>query len=276
MTLKARNRLLLTFIIVSFMLFIFSAIRLGLSIYNGTVFTPENLTRPVSIKMPDSILFSRNFYATCAAILFFYIYSIVVTILLYVHFEKTQAIEVIYFMAFVTGCLFEGVRIFVPIDGLWSKTSVALALTGRIVITGRIATCLGLLFSVIFNETEQRQYVERNFVILFIIAITIGQIYPISTVELLSTFTVQTGERMLFNAFQYTLMLATISVILYEGITNHVEKLSREILGCILIMAGYKILYNADCYIMLAFGAVCMTIGSVIYLKYLHSQYLWK
>lgn len=276
MTLKSRNRLLLTFIILSFMLFIFSAIRLGLSIYGNTISIPEKLTRPISFPPLATHLFSTNFYATSVAILFFCLYSMVVTIFLYVHFEKTQAIEVIYFMAFVIACLFEDVRIFVPIENLWNKTSVALALTGRIVITGRIASPLGLLFSVIFNEIEQRQYVERNFVILFITAVTIGQIYPISTVELLSTFTVTIGKMMLFNSFQYTLMLATLIIIFYEGKTNHVENLSKEIMGSAMIMLGYKLLCNTDCYVMLVAGIVSLTAGSVIYLKYLHSQYLWK
>ncbi|MBR1912428.1 MAG: hypothetical protein IJ828_08750 [Treponema sp.] len=276
MTLKSRNRLLLAFITGSSLLFIFSSLRLGLSIYNNTITIPENLIRPVSISLPDAHIFSKNFYAASASILFFCLYAIVVTIFLYVHFEKTQSIEVIDCMAFVIGCLLEDVRIFVPIDGLWSKTSAILALTGRTVITGRIAAPLGLLFSVVFNETEQRQYVERNFVILFIIAITLGQIYPISTVKLLSTFTVQMGERLLFNAFQCTLMISTIIIIFYEGMTNHAEKLSRQIMGCTMLMAGYKILYNSDCYMMFSIGVVLITAGSVTYLKYLHSQYLWK
>ncbi|MCR5762085.1 MAG: hypothetical protein K6G00_01730 [Treponema sp.] len=276
MTLKSRNRFLLAFIIAASMLFIFSAVRLGLSIYKNTIYIPESLARPFSFSMPQTILFSRNFYATSAGILFFLLYSIVVTIFLLVHFEKTQSIEVIYFMAFVTGCLFEGTRIFVPIESFWNKTSIVLALIGRIVITGRIAVSLGLLFSVIFNETEQRQYVERNFIILFIIAITIGQIYPISTVEILSTFMVQIGKEMLFSIFQYTLMCATLIIILHEGIINHVEKLSKEVIGFIMIIIGHNILCKSDCYMLLALGSAVLSIGSVIYLKYLHAQYLWK
>lgn len=276
MTLKSRNRLLVAFIIFSSLIFILSAVRLALSIYNGTILIPENLARPLSIKLPNNWLFNYNFYASASGIMLFFLYSIFITIFVFFYFEKTQAIEIIYFMAFVIGCLLEGCRIFVPTENLWKPTSMILAIISRIIITGRMAASFGLLFSALFNEVEQRQYVERNFVILFMLSILIGKMYPISTMEILTTYTTQIGEKVLFSVFEHVLMISTLLIITYEGISNHLENISNQVIGCALIIIGHKLLCGADCYITVALGITSLTAGSLVYLKYLHSIYLWK
>ena len=273
MTLKVRNRLLLVFFAASFLASMISIALFFHALLNKHISNPDTLVR--LLKLPDTKLFGYRQPATISAIICFELYAVLTTIFLYFHFEKTQAMEVIYFCGFLIGCLCEGVRLLVPTYNLWHASSMQIFVT-RTILTGRILAPLSLLFSALFNETEKRQYAERNFIIMLQLAIMAGLLYPLQTFHISSEFTSGWGLRALFHSIRIGLILATLSVTIYKGLTNNVSETIKQSIALLILLTGYTLLCRTDCYFNLAIGFLLQVSGTVYYLLTLHSMYLWK
>mgnify|MGYP006916039044 CR=1 FL=1 len=272
MTLKVRNRMLLAFFTTSLVFSILTIALFAYALINKKISSPDTLLRLVPL--PDTKLLGYRQSATISAIISFELYTVLTAIFLFFHFEKTQALEVIYFCGFLIGCLCEGVRLFVPAYNFWHASSVQVLVT-RIVIAGRILAPLGLLFSASFNDTEKRQYVERNFIIMILLAIMTGLLYPLQTFHINTGFTTGWGLRSLLLSIRIILILATLSILIYKGLLNNTAELIKQSIAYLILFIGYFLLCLADCYLLLILGVILQVGGTVFYLLSLHA-YLWK
>ena len=223
-----------------------------------------------------SKIIPQNFTATIIATSFFAFYVPVVVAFLYFGFEKTQSLEIIYFFAFLIGCLFEVSRLLVPIDSLWRTTSSPLLVIGRIVIAGRVLAPIGLLFASLFSSNDQRQNVERNFVIMVVIAILVGKLFPLNTMKTTTTCTVQWGYTKLFSTLRFCILFVTVLTLFISSYRNNSPEFKNESVGCLSLESGYYFLCAADNYVFLILGSILLTLGTFLYLRAIHSIYLWR
>ncbi len=272
MTIRTRNRLFLFLFIVSLLscaatstLFIIAAIK-------GNLSTPDQVVRPF-VFFGSIIRYQPA--ATLAGIIAFAVYVPVVMAFLYFGFEKTQSQEVIYFAAYLIGCMCEGSRLLMPISGIWRTTSMLLIMVGRVVIAGRILVLLSMLFATLFSSLEQRQFVERNIAILLTLSSVIAMFYPIDTMYTTSTFIVQYGYSTLFKTMQIMLFMATALTLIIQALLNPSSEQTHMCLGYLIMMTGYSLLTHTDNFIYLGTALALLPLGSFLYLRGVHSQYLW-
>ncbi len=274
MTLKNRNRVyfiasLLTTVLVAYYagIFLYAAFR-------GQIIPPQNPVRLVP-HISEHILFRYEFPASIASVFIFIIYVPIISLVIARGFGNTQALELVYFGGFVIACMAEGIRLLLPLFGLWQSYSILLVLTGRIIIGGRLLAFTSFLFATLFNETNQRQNAEQNFSIMLLVSFFIGVIMPLETTQTSSACTVIWGYGTLFLVIRLCLFILTEVTLIINAITKSNKELIKTAIAYPFLMAGYSILGITDNFIMLGSGAVFLLIGTVLYLKSIHSIYMW-
>jgi hypothetical protein len=271
MTIKSRNILLLLLLIISLCLLLTDATLLFYNLYKGTFIAPDSFFEQYQ---PGFFIKGYRFGAVILSLFIFLVYVSASVYYIYLQFEKTQSTEIIYFSLFLCGCLTESVRLCIPLFDLWHSLSSFLLFTGRIVLFGRTLAPLALLFDAVFSGTEQRQYVERNLIILIVVSIMTALLIPLDTAVVLPNCCVRWGEGRTFLIVRILILAATaVSLFINSFILGNKEKAPY---GFLVLAAGYEICCYASAYPAAAAGAILLFSGTAVYLGSLHRQYLWK
>ncbi len=275
MTIKVRNRILL---IIFFALLVYTLLNLSVfaySVVNQTITLPKRAFR--SFVLLDKIpLLQYKPFIVCAVAFFLNFYAIASTMFVYLHFEKTQAQEVIYFCGFLLSCSLESMRILAPVQNLWTISPASLLTLTRIICLARTLAPLSFLFASLFNDIEEKQFVERNFLIMLIIAFLVGQFLPINTFNRTGFFIYQWGLKSTFISARIFVILATIAAMTCKICQSPSKGLIPELAGYIILIAGYALLMVSDNMVFFISGAVLLLSGTICYLTSLHKVYLWK
>jgi hypothetical protein len=276
MTLHERNRFITVFlffslaIILSFLVLFIRAIvqeRLGFPVISG-----ESV---LTASKPSRVWFAApySFYSVLASIVFLTITVPLVTLLMILHFEKTQAQECLYFAIFLFSCLAEATRLCIPIFDLWQGNSALLLNITRVLVFGRLLAPMAFLFSAVFAITRQNRDVERNVMVLVAVAGIIATLIPINTTRVLPTCIVETGFASFFTTFNLCLYGLTILCLLVQTKNAGVEH-KFLLLGFILLYAGYLLLIQSASFLEFGLGFVAFAVGNFLYLVNLHKSYV--
>ncbi|MBP3708924.1 MAG: hypothetical protein J6I73_00735 [Treponema sp.] len=204
----------------------------------------------------------------------FLIFSSSAILYLYIQFEKTQSIEVIFFAVFLIGCTSEAMRLYVPFFNLWHSFSTFLIFIGRVVLFGRILAPAALLFDAVFSGTEQRQNVERNLVVLIVISIALSLLIPLNTAIVLPNFCVHWGSSKTFYIIRVLILVAAVlSVFVNTRTMGRKEKTSY---GFLALTIGYEVCCLSTSVIAVIVGNLLLFVGTAVYLGSLHRRYLWQ
>lgn len=275
MTLKTRDRIFFIFFILSILAIIFYLAIFIYSIVTKNIVAPVNEVRPFDFFVGKGI-FKYNFTASIISIGIFLFYVSVVTFVLFSGFEKTQSTEVVYFLPFTFSCFIEGMRLFLPLFGLWKTNSLLVSLIGRCVFAARVMTPLSFLFATLFNDADRRRDVEKNLIIIFIVSIMFGVLIPINTTYFFTTCTVPWSYRGLFNVIRVFFFCLTLTTIIINAVKTSSVELREYCFGFVILMIGYSLLQVADNYFTLIPAVTLFGVGTTAYLKSIHTIYMWK
>ena len=275
MTLKARNRLLIIFFFITLLYALLNTAAFIISVMQGSLSFPQDVQR--QIKILDSLGFmSYDPLAVCATSLTFNAYVLIITLILYLSFEKTQALETIYFLGFLLSCMAEGTRLFVPVSSITDTSSSPVAIITRIVIGARMLAPLSFLFAELFSDTESRLFVERNFIIMLLASIFIGMFIPLDTQGYTSIFTYRWGIQNIFQMTRFLLVVATVLAITCKILTTYSTDVLHVGIGFLVSISGYFILSNSDTFILTIIGGITLFTGTLYYLRSMHRTYRWR
>ncbi len=277
MTLKARNRILILFFLL---VLVDTALNVSLfvrSIMEGSLSFPPDAGIERQIKILSRLnLLDYDPMAVCISTLTCNAYVLITTLIIYLSFEKTQALETIYFLGFLLSCLAESSRLFIPVYALAQESPPSLVTVTRIVIGARMLAPLSFLFAELFSDTESRLFVERNFVIMLLASIFMGVLIPLNTGSYSSIFTFQWGIQEIFHLARLLLVVTTLIAIICKFAANYSTEIIHEGIGYVISICGYFILCNSDNYILVIVGASALFIGTIYYLRSMHQIYRWR
>ena len=273
MTIRVRNRLILILFVLTIANLLLGCGFLLLQAVKGLLQAPEEPVR--TFRLFSNVL-NYSFAATVAGIMFFFFYVPAAVIFLFFCFEKTQSIEVMFFLGFLLGCICEESRLLICAGGLWQTISATLIFVGRLTVMGRLLAPLSLLFASLLNGNSQRQNTERNFLILILISIIIGKSFPLNTTYTTTTCTVLWSYRPLFTMSRALVFIATIITLLLPVLQTKSQEGKKTLISYAFMINGYFILCNADNFVFLILGMLLLSTGTFFYLKSVHSTYLWK
>lgn len=274
MTLKTRNHIMQVFLCFSLFCITSALVFFIIALVNKAITPPPDLRIPhFMTKLP---LLKYSFAATMISICLIVIYVPAATFFSLKLFQNTQSTEIVFFLAFLTGCLCEGVRFLTPLFGLWSTFSDLLFFCGRIIFTGRLLCPLSFLFAAITNSVEHRQDIERNITILFAVCVVFAVIVPINTARISSAGTITWGFPALFYVSRFCFALLAALSFLITGIQYNTREYKKLAVSMFVLLMGYGLLVIADNFFFMAAGILLLAGGSYIYLKTLHSIYMWR
>lgn len=263
--------------IIGFSVAVLALISVLIAGINGKLFLPQisQVERTLQI-FPNSILFKYNPYASLAGIFLFAVASPILSGIIIKGFAKTPSLEVVFFSAFIISFITEELRFFIPLTGITRAYEKYLMVQTKIIMGGRILGSLSLLFSFCFNKLEQRQNMERNFLILVLISILGGVLMPLDSTKITSTFMVLCAYRKMFFFFNLFIFLATGALILIDILVKKNSDLKKVLLGYVILICGYFILQNTDCWLEFGSATLLLIFGSYTYLHAIHSLNVWR
>lgn len=274
MTLKTRNSFIKVFLLSSLILLALMTVLFIISSLNHSILTPPDLRIPSFLSY---IPFAKqNFASLLISFLILLLYVPLCFYMLLRFFENTQTSEIIFFTGFLVACMTESARFLTLCLGLWQTFSNMLILAGKIVLFGRTLAPLSFLCAAILSETDQRQDMERNYIILFTVAIVFAAVIPMNTARITSTALVTEGFMGLINATRFLIFGTMIISFLVQGIKKNSMEYMHLASSCCVLILGYTMLVSCDNFVFLILGTAGLSIGTFRYLKFIHKMYMWS
>lgn len=269
MTLRSKNRIYIILFAFSCFTFLVAVIALIIACLTAAITPPVDPIRPFAF-MQNRALFTYRFTASVAAIMVFSLAAPILSFFILRGFEKTASLEVVFFSGFIISCITESLRLNLPVFGIWNDNSVFLISIGKVVVAGKFLACASLFFAAVFSSSDNLQNAERNLLILFVSACAFAVIYPIDTTKITSTCCVAWGYRRFFAVIRTLIFLITCTCLFVQSYSKGASEGYTKLLGLVLLMAGYFILCNTDCWIELVVAVPLFAVGSYIYLTSAH------
>jgi hypothetical protein len=219
--------------------------------------------------------FSYQFYVVIAGICFFALAVPTLTWLLIINFEKTQAPEYVFFVFFLVACLFELVRLLIPVLNLWDSMSAMVRVSARILLFGRLLGPASFLFPAVYAVNRKDSDIGRNILILVAVCGIFALLTPVNMGHILPVCAVETGYQGFLRLF--VLMVSLLSVVSFIIAARPGGREQRLLAaGYVLLFAGYLILLSVQSFFALFTGILLFTAGVYIYLTNLHNIYMWN
>ena len=275
MTLVSRNRIFLSLFFLAVIFIIATSVVLILSLMNGTILIPETTQRLFSV--PALPLLVPNMFAAISAATVLLVYAAVILGISLVNFEKTRSMEIIFLAIFALGCLFEGIRIWLPVFNFWANHSPLYVLIGKLLFFGRALSVVNLLaLALISLELENKQNIEMNLVVVTAVATLLARLTSIESLIIPSNCSIRFGyEKMFLTVTTVTFLVGFLSM-LYQSNNRGSPEYTRVAVGFLFLSFGYLLLTQADSILPFSLGTILLITGSIIFLVNLHRFYTWK
>ena len=275
MTLVSRNRIFLSLFILAVIFIIATSAVFILAFTKGTILFPETTQRLFSV--PALPLLTPNMFAAISAATVLLVYAAMILGISLVNFEKTRSMEIIFLAIFALGCLFEGIRIWLPVFNFWANHSPLYVLIGKLLFFGRALSVVSLLaLALISLELENKQNIEMNLVVVTAVATLLARLTSIESLIIPSNCSIRFGyEKMFLTVTAVTFLVGFLSM-LYQSNNRGSPEYTRVAVGFILLSFGYLLLTQADAILPFALGTILLVTGSIIFLVNLHRFYTWK
>lgn len=275
MTLKTRNKSLLSLFIISTILLIIFSILTGIFLVKRYFSDIPEFTRIISFNS-NLFLLKNNPIASILSILITLIFISISSYFLYISFEKTKSPEVIYLMGFFIACLLQTLKILVVFFKLWNSSSNFLILLGRIELIGRIFAPITLLFTAMFSDLERLQESDQNIGLALLISIFCAGFLPINYTKIFSNFTLSCGFISYLNFYICLCAIITVFAFFISSKKREMPFLKSPTLYFVLMFLGYIMITTADNFLALILGTVFLTFGFYELISKIHKYYLWK
>lgn len=270
MTIKARNRVYLSFSIIAFTLFICNFIIFHYEQITGIFSYPEVKV----LHNTSNFLFAFKPVYTFAGLYFEIFYIWVVSLVVLYAFFKTQAGELGFFLLYLSSFFFDSFRFFIPLFNLTQNYSAALIFVGNFHLGAQFLAPISLLCMVLLSSEQQRQNLEQNVFIVVALCAFLAHYIPLNTAVILPTYTVPGSFVKAMRFFLIAIISISVISLLLKNYQNEVSQIMT--LGFLLLSIGSVIIFN--CYTMahLISAVILLSTGTFLYLKELHYHYMWR
>lgn len=275
MTLYARNKLLLAFSILSAVVAVLFCIGFFSFFFAGT--QKEVLFAPFSSDVfLWSMLVTPNAVSAIISLIFFSIYTPIISFTVYFRFEKTKAPEVLYFVAILFGLFAESLRLCIPLFSLAGGYSNFLRFIGRAAFFGQMQVILSILVQGVLASKDETRDSGRYLGIISIVALMFAMIIPldISTIQLY--FAPKYGFESLFNIIRIVFTVISFCAMFLSSKSKESLDYKKSTLSFLILCIGYIFLLYCTTFIFLVGGILLLSIGTTQFLKNLHHYYMWK
>ena len=235
---------------------------------------PEGLTR--FARLPDTSLFSLNFYASAGAALVLTLAGTITLLRVYFLFEKTPSIEITFFSAGLIAVSAECVRLLAPIFSVWQTRPLSLILISRAVLFVRVFFVLSLLAGAIFSIEKTMQNSGTLLFFIFVASFFTAAGVPVNYSEPRSAFFLMPGYSVMLTLIFALLLLISPFSFALQAKARGAPEYYKTAAGCLCLSLGWLLLGLCDCWALLDAGLILFFVGASLYVRSLHKLYLWQ
>jgi hypothetical protein len=202
-------------------------------------------------------------------------YTLVVSLLVYFFFEKTQSPEILFFGLFTLSFTFEVLRLMLPLKQLYGFSGLFLILGARILFFGRFFGVLSLFASSVYAAGFELQKQGTVVIAIAIAALIVSLGIPIDGFSWDTNLVMVSGYAVILRLAETgILVISVISFFVAAYIRGSREYLVVG-LGAFLVFAGRDLLINADTWLTPVPGFIMLCTGTWLISAKLHQVYLW-
>ena len=276
MILSSRNILFRVGTILSVAILIFFAIStiITISLYNDLVSEAAHRSKGLAQTLLAHI-FQPYPYTAFISMIIALLYATVVTVLIYLFFEKTQSPEMLFFFLFAFSFAFEGLRAIIPIARLYNMPNMILIIAARILLFGRYFGLFSLFAASIYASGFEIQKQGLSIFIIAIVSLIISLGIPIDGLAWDTSLTMLSGYPFMFLMLEVGIVLITMTNFFVAAHSKGSQEYIFSAIGASLAILGKHILITADVWPACLLGLGILTGGTWLLCSRLHRFYLW-
>jgi len=202
-------------------------------------------------------------------------YTLCVSVLLFIFFEKTQSPEILFIGLFALSFVFETLKIMVPLYKIYVFPSALLTAGTRLLFSGRFSGILALFVSSLYaagiSIQKQGGIILTMLIAIFLVTLRI----PVNGQSWDTSLAMLTGYSTMFRRTETILIIITIVSFLTASYTKDTREYRFVALGIFLAFLGRGLLTGADTWLALILGLLLLGGGTWLIMLWLHRVYLW-
>jgi len=196
-------------------------------------------------------------------------------ILIYYFFEKTQSVEVNFFIFFVFSLVFEVLRTSIPLRIAFQLPASFLSMSAHILVFWRYFGLSSLLIAGLYSAGLSIEKEENVIFPLFIISVFLSVRIPINTFTYDSSFCLVNGYPMTFKIMEIVVIFLTMLSFFAGAFKSGQKEYYFVGIGSFLVLVGRALLVEGDTYILPVIGLAFLCGGVYFITVYLKKIYLW-
>ncbi|MCL2293998.1 MAG: hypothetical protein FWC36_03945 [Spirochaetes bacterium] len=201
-------------------------------------------------------------------------YSAITLIFLRFFFYKTNSIEIIFFMLFLTSLIFEASRPMIIILNEFNFSFTYVMFLSRVAYFSKICGVFALFAAALASSDIGISRSKTSMLIIAVLSLMFASAIPLSS----DMFSNGYNKPGFFNYYLFTLIFIKFLTVLIFVI-NYFQKRNKEYLflalGIMLIITGKEITFYMTSFEFFLAGMVLLVAGTVLFSKKIHEIYKW-
>ncbi|GMO40040.1 MAG: hypothetical protein Ta2B_19850 [Termitinemataceae bacterium] len=203
------------------------------------------------------------------------VFSLLLQILIYYFFEKTQSIEIRFLSIFVFSLLFEGMRIILPIAQAFNLPSFYINIAARALLFGRLFGVFGIFGASLFVCGLKNQREETVLLPIIFIAALISMRVTIDYLSWDTSLAPHYGYHIMFKLLELLIVLISCANFFVGAWTRNTKEYRLIGIGVFVAFLGRNLLINANLILPACIGFTLLCAGTWFAGMQLRRMYLW-
>jgi hypothetical protein len=234
----------------------------------------EAVKRPLGAEMLPAA-WPVNPYAPFAVVIASVCYAVVLQMLIFQFFEKTQSPEIYFFALFVFSFTFECGRMVIPLQHIYALPQAFVAAAERLGLFGRFFGLFALFVSSVYATEPKTQKQGTVLFAITLVSLLFASRVPIDPLAWDTTLRLDGGYRSMFKVVELATALLSVASYLVSARIRGSKEFVQAGIGVLLVFVGRAFLFDADTMYTPIQAFLCLGAGSLLIFKPLHRVYLW-
>jgi hypothetical protein len=232
----------------------------------------EAVKRPFSYGIPE---WPTNAYVPFATMLAAAFYAVVVQMLVYQFFEKTQSPEIYFFALFAFSVIFDCGRMVIPLQHIYTLPQAFPVAAERLELFGHFFGIFALFASSIYATGFKAQKQGTVLFAITLVALLFAIRIPIDLLAWDTGLRLDSGYRSMFKIIELVIALLSAANYFVSARLRGSNEFILMGVGILLVFTGQNFLLDADTIFTPLPAFFCLVAGTWLICKPLHRIYLW-
>ncbi len=204
------------------------------------------------------------------------LFSVIVHAFILFNFRTTVSAEIFFFTFWLAACSMEPLRLLHLGAGFWGGSDSLLVALSKIYMGAKFFGFCSIFISGLYAAGMRSEKQFMVVAISFAISVALASILPVNTGIWAWNLMFRVGYSRLIQGFGYAIIAITLADYLIAVRLRGDRSYYAIALGMAAVMAGTQLTSRDSSPLITAISMLAMGAGSFVYIRKLHSFYLWQ